>query len=38
MVKAPVLKPIGMGSILDGGFLEGYDYTIRHGRFGGRPP
>jgi hypothetical protein len=38
MVKAPVLEPIDPGSILAGGFLEGHDFTIRHGRFGGRPP
>ena len=38
MVKAPVLEAIDLGSILAGGFLEGYCFTIRHGRVGGRPP
>ena len=38
MVKATVLEPNNLGSILAGGFLEGHDFTIRHGRFGGRPP
>jgi len=38
MVKAPVLEHIDQGSILAGGFLEGHDFTTRHGRFEGRPP
>jgi len=38
MVKAPVLEPIGLGSILSRGFIEGHDFTTRHGRFRGRPP
>ena len=38
MVKAPVLDPIDLGSILARESLEGHDFTIRHGRLGGRPP
>jgi hypothetical protein len=38
MVKAHVLELIDLGSILAGGFLEGHDFTTRHGRFEGRPP
>ncbi len=38
MVKAHVLEPIDLGSILVGGFLEGNYFTTRHGRFGERPP
>ncbi len=38
MVKAPVLDPIHMGSILAGGFLEGHDCATRKGIFAGRPP
>jgi hypothetical protein len=38
MLKALVLEPIDPGSILAGGFLEGHDFTTRHGRFGGRAP
>ena len=37
MVKARVLEPIDMGSILVGGFHEGNHFTTRHGMFGGRP-
>ena len=36
--KAHVLEPVDLGSILFGGFLEGHDFTTRHGRFRGRPP
>ena len=36
--QAPVLEPIDPGSILAGGFLEGLDFTLHQGRFGGRPP
>ncbi len=38
MIKALVLEPIGLGSILARRFLENHDFTTRHGRFGGRPP
>jgi hypothetical protein len=38
MVRAPVLEPIDLGSILARGFLEGHDFTTCRGRFGGRPP
>jgi hypothetical protein len=41
VIKVPfalVLELIDLGSILAGGFLEGHDFTTRHGIFGGRPP
>ncbi len=37
MIKAPVMEPIDLDSILARVFFEGYDFITRHGRFGGRP-
>jgi len=36
MAKAFVLELVDPGSILVGEFLEGHEFTTRHGRFGGR--